>query len=81
MLALLAESGLLPDRLPQLAEEVAADFNQRRYSSTQEQAWLLLAAHALLKQPGQLKLAVDGQAVTADPFYLSPTKMRNWLKD
>ena len=73
LLALLAESGLLPDRLPQLAEEVAADFNQRRYSSTQEQAWLLLAAHALLKQPGQLKLAVDGQAVTADPFYLSPT--------
>lgn len=73
LLALLAESGLLPERTPQLAEELAAEANQRRYASTQEQAWLLLAAHALLKQRGQLRLAVDGQPVTADPFYLSPT--------
>ena len=73
LLALLAESGLLPERMPLLAEQVAAEFNQRRYTSTQEQAWLLLAAHALLKQSGQLRLAVDGQVTTADPFYLSPT--------
>ena len=73
LLTLLAESGLLPDRLPPLAEEVATTFNQRRYASTQEQAWLLLAAQALLKQPGQLRLAVGGQATTADPFYLAPT--------
>ena len=74
LLALLAESGLLPERIPQLAEEVAAEFNQRRYASTQEQAWLLLAAQALLNQPGQIRLAVDGQqATTADPFYLTPT--------
>ena len=31
----------------QPAEHVAAEFNQRRYASTQEQAWLLLAAQAL----------------------------------
>ncbi len=73
LLALLVESGLLPERMPQLAEEVAAEFNQRRYASTQEQAWLLLAAHALLKQTGQLRLAVEGQTITTDPFYLSPT--------
>ena len=73
LLALLAESGLLPERVPQLAEELAADANQRAYTSTQEQAWLLLAAHALLKQRGPLRLAVDGQPATADPFYLSPT--------
>lgn len=73
LLALLAESGQLPERVPQLAEELAADANQRAYTSTQEQAWLLLAAHALLKQRGQLRLAVDGQPATADPFYLSPT--------
>jgi len=72
LLALLAESGLLPERIPQLAEEVAADFNQRRYTSTQEQAWLLLAAHALLKQASTLRLAVNGQATTGDPFYLKP---------
>ncbi|HAS51529.1 MAG TPA: hypothetical protein DCS21_07225 [Gammaproteobacteria bacterium] len=74
LLTLLAESGLLPERLPQLAEEVATEFNQRRYSSTQEQAWLLLAAHALLKQTGQLRLAVEGQTITTDPFYLTPTR-------
>ncbi|MFZ1640426.1 MAG: MG2 domain-containing protein [Candidatus Contendobacter sp.] len=73
LLALLAESGLLPERIPPLAEQVAAEFNQRRYASTQEQAWLLLAAQALLKQPGQTQLAVDGQTTTADPFYLAPT--------
>jgi uncharacterized protein YfaS (alpha-2-macroglobulin family) len=73
LLALLAESGLLPERVPQLAEELAAEANQRSYKSTQEQAWLLLAAHALLKQRGQLRLVVDGQPTTADPFYLSPT--------
>ena len=73
LLTLLAESGLLPERVPQLAEELAADANQRNYSSTQEQAWLLLAAHALLKQRGSLRLAMDGQPATADPFYLSPT--------
>ncbi|MCC9003083.1 MAG: alpha-2-macroglobulin family protein, partial [Candidatus Competibacter sp.] len=73
LLALLAESGLFSERVPQLAEELAADANQRRYTSTQEQAWLLLAAQALLKQRGALRLAVDGQPATADPFYLSPT--------
>lgn len=72
VLTLLAESRLLPERVPPLAEEVAADFNQRRYTSTQEQAWLLLAAHALLQQTGALRLTVDGQATTADPFYLKP---------
>ncbi|MCB1826077.1 MAG: alpha-2-macroglobulin family protein [Candidatus Competibacteraceae bacterium] len=71
VLALLAEVKLLPERLPDLADQVAADFNTRRYTSTQEQAWLLLAARALLQQPGQLQLAVDGRATTADPFYQS----------
>ncbi|MFO1372695.1 MAG: MG2 domain-containing protein [Candidatus Competibacteraceae bacterium] len=74
LLALLAESGLLPERVPQLAEELAADTYKRNYTSTQEQAWLLLAAYALLQQPAEpLRLAVDGQPVTADPFYLRPT--------
>ena len=73
LLALLAESGQWPERVPQLTEQVAAEFNQRRQASTQEQTWLLLAAHALFKQPAPLRLAVDGQAVSADPFHLTPT--------
>ncbi|QQS54499.1 MAG: alpha-2-macroglobulin family protein [Candidatus Competibacteraceae bacterium] len=71
LLALLAEVKLLPERVPDLAGQVAADYNTRRYSSTQEQAWLLLAARALLQQPGQLQLAVDGRTISADPFYQS----------
>ena len=73
LLALLTEAGLLPERVPPLAEELAVDVGRRAYTSTQEQAWLLLAAQALLKQRGQLRLAVDGQPATADPFYLWPT--------
>jgi alpha-2-macroglobulin len=97
LLALLAESGLLPERIPALAEELAAAANERRYTSTQEQAWLLLAARALLAQPSEpprsaadgkpgalppidlvsrapaVRLAVDGQTITADPFFLSPS--------
>ncbi|MDV7398679.1 hypothetical protein RZS08_45155, partial [Arthrospira platensis SPKY1] len=83
--------------IPALAEELAAAANERRYTSTQEQAWLLLAARALLAPPSEsarpaadgepvtlppitlvsrapaVRLAVDGQTITADPFYLSPT--------
>lgn len=74
LLALLAESGQLPDQVPPLAAQLATDFSQRRYTSTQEQAWLLLAAHALLNdQAGPLRLTVDGQATTADPVYVTPT--------
>jgi hypothetical protein len=62
LLALLVESGLLPERLPQLAEAVAAEFNQRRYTSTQEQVWLLLAAQALLPQAAESgPSAADGK--------------------
>ena len=74
LLALLAESGQLPERIAPLAGQVAADFNQRHYSSTQEQAWLLLAARGLLTdQPAPLQLAVNGQTVSTEPFYLNPT--------
>ena len=71
VLALLAEAKLLPERMSELADQVAANFNSRRYTSTQEQSWLLLAARALLQQPGQLQLAVNEQPITADPFYRS----------
>ena len=73
LLALLAESGLLPERVPSLAEELAATSHQRSHTSTQEQAWLLLAARALLQQRGPLQVAVNGQPTARDPLYLAPT--------
>ncbi len=71
LLALQTEAGMLPARIPPLADQVVTDFNTRRYTSTQEQVWLLLAAHALQKQSGSLQLTVEGQPVKADPFYRS----------
>jgi len=73
--ALLSESRLLPDAVPTLVEQLAAEIQNRRYTSTQEQAWLLLAAQALLQARGTLNLTVNGQPVLAneDPFYLRPT--------
>lgn len=73
VLALLAESGLLPEQLPTLAAQVAEQFTAQRYTSTQEQSWLLLAAHALGQNSAPFNLSVNGQAVTADPFHLAPT--------
>jgi hypothetical protein len=75
VVALLAESGLLAERLPQQVEELAAALNDRPYTSTQEQAWLLLAAQALRTTPGELRLNVNGKRIPAEqnPFYLSLT--------
>jgi uncharacterized protein YfaS (alpha-2-macroglobulin family) len=75
LITLLQEAGVMTDRIPQLAEEVAADLGRQAYTSTQEQAWLLLAAHALLQSRGELRLEVAGQAISPaqDPFYLQPT--------
>jgi uncharacterized protein YfaS (alpha-2-macroglobulin family) len=74
LVALLAESGLLPEKVPQLAEELAVALNERRYTSTQEQMWLLLAARALLTAPpGQLRLSVNGKTVDKEPYFLQPT--------
>ncbi|MFO1350642.1 MAG: hypothetical protein U1F68_08185 [Gammaproteobacteria bacterium] len=75
LVALLSESGMMADKIPQLAEQMAVTLDSQAYTSTQEESWMLLAAHALLKQRGALKFAVDGQAVAAksDPYYLKPT--------
>lgn len=73
LLALLAESGLLPERVPPLAEELATTNQRHSYTSTQEQAWMLLAARALLQQRAPLKVVVNGQPATNDPLYVAPT--------
>ncbi len=75
LVALLSEANLLPDRLPQLAEKLVASLNQRGYTSTQEQAWLLLAAHALgNNDQSELALSINGQIISAasNPYYLTP---------
>lgn len=76
LLVLLAETGMLTDKIPPLAQELAIDLNRHRYTSTQEKSWLLLAAHALSeKLPQDLRLAVDGKTLPpqSKPLYLKPS--------
>ncbi len=57
---LLAESDLMPGRAFELAERVAERLSARRYTSTQEKAWLLLAAHAFAKNRRPMSLSLEG---------------------
>jgi uncharacterized protein YfaS (alpha-2-macroglobulin family) len=60
VLALAAESGVPSVDLRALAARVQTLLDGRRYRSTQENAWLLLAAQALGKGGADLRLSVDG---------------------
>jgi uncharacterized protein YfaS (alpha-2-macroglobulin family) len=48
--------------MPRLVEVVAGAYASRVYTSTQEQAWMLLAAHALAQEARGMTLAVNGQS-------------------
>lgn len=47
VLALAAESRPVPPIIPELSRVVAREWQQARYTSTQEQSWMLLAARAI----------------------------------
>src|SRR5690606_10334790 len=61
MLALAAESKPAPSVVPELVEYVTAQRAAKRWTSTQDEAWMLLAARALTKGNGSIRLSVDGQ--------------------
>ena len=60
VLALAAESGSKAVDLHALAGRVQDDRERQRYLSTQDNAWLLLAANALTQGSKDLRLDVDG---------------------
>lgn len=62
VLALAAESRPVPPIVPALAEVVAKEWEQKKYTSTQEQTWMLLAARALQNGDESLRLNVNGAA-------------------
>ncbi|HKY94753.1 MAG TPA: alpha-2-macroglobulin family protein, partial [Kiloniellales bacterium] len=69
---LMSESGAMDDRtIVQLADQLGRDFTARRWLSTQEMSWLLLATHALSERAGEIKLSVDGTPYgpSKEPFY------------
>ncbi|MEZ0000196.1 MG2 domain-containing protein [Sinorhizobium fredii] len=64
VLALAAESRPVPPIIPELSKIVAREWEQARYTSTQEQAWMLLAARAVQGGDEDMRLEVNGAART-----------------
>jgi uncharacterized protein YfaS (alpha-2-macroglobulin family) len=63
LVTLAMETGLHKEEAPKLVNVVAKAYQSRQYTSTQEQAWMLLAAHALGEDLKGTKLAINGGPV------------------
>jgi hypothetical protein len=61
LITLASEAGVAKSDVPRLVEIVAQAYASKTYTSTQEQAWMLLAARALAEEATSMKLAVNGQ--------------------
>ncbi|MCR4267877.1 alpha-2-macroglobulin family protein [Nitratireductor sp. ZSWI3] len=62
LLALAAESRPEPALVPQMIDLVSDIRGRTRYMSTQDEAWMLLAARALSQSGNDIRLTVDGAA-------------------
>lgn len=60
MLALAAETSPAPAAIPAMMEMVEGARKRRSHTSTQEQAWMLLAARAMRMADAEIRLEVDG---------------------
>ncbi|WP_040854825.1 alpha-2-macroglobulin family protein [Phyllobacterium sp. YR531] len=85
VLALAAESRPVPAIIPQLSKIVADQWESKRYTSTQEQTWMLLAARAIQDGDSDLRLDINGTAhtggytsrITGDELLASPITVTN----
>jgi uncharacterized protein YfaS (alpha-2-macroglobulin family) len=84
MLTLVSETRMLPQTVPGILETVARRRAAATYTSTQENAWLLLAAKALIDENRDLTLDVNGtpekgpmQRVLGASDFASPVVIRN----
>ncbi len=66
MLALAAESRPAPALIPSMVQLVSQERNMSRWTSTQEEAWMLLAARAIKAGSNDIKLNVNGQPHTGN---------------
>jgi alpha-2-macroglobulin len=62
LITLASESGIARPEVPRLVDVVARAYRAKTYTSTQEQAWMLLAARSLAEETGNALLGVNGQA-------------------
>ncbi|MCA0400520.1 MAG: alpha-2-macroglobulin family protein [Proteobacteria bacterium] len=75
MLALLAEANADKARITRVAVELDRARQAKRYTSTQEQNWMVLAAQALAKEAENFSLNVDG-ASQRGAFYRNLSQAR-----
>jgi uncharacterized protein YfaS (alpha-2-macroglobulin family) len=68
VLTLAAETKAATVDIKDLATRIAASAEAKRHTSTQENAWMLLAANALIKDAQKTSFAIDG-AQTEGPLY------------
>ncbi|NTJ44300.1 hypothetical protein G6L28_17025 [Agrobacterium larrymoorei] len=88
-LALAAESRPAPAVVPQLIGTVAKAWEAKPYTSTQEQAWMLLAARAVKGEDNDIRLDVNGElqqggfskGMSGDELLQSPVKITNASSD
>ncbi len=60
LITLAAETGVAKTEVPRMIELVAKAYASRVYTSTQEQAWMVLAARALADEAKAMSLTVNG---------------------
>ncbi|MEW5964141.1 MAG: alpha-2-macroglobulin [Pseudomonadota bacterium] len=63
LVTLAAETGIAKGDTPRLVDVVAKAYGARTYTSTQEQAWLLMAAKALGDESAATRVSVAGKRV------------------
>lgn len=74
LVAVMGEVQMLGNRLQTLVDRLPASETAARQTSTQEQAWIVLAADALMRGKAPLRLTVTGAAGagTGDPVIIAP---------
>ena len=68
LVTLASETGIAKAEAPRLVDVIAKAYAARGYTSTQEQAWLLLAANALSDEATAARLILDGAPLQAPIF-------------
>ena len=89
MLALAAESKPAPSTIPAMVQFVSAARNHATYTSTQDQAWMLLAARAIREGSKDISLDVNGaphsgnfsERVSGEELLANPITLTNVGKD
>ena len=78
LVTLASETGIAKGEAPKLAGVIAKAYETRSYTSTQEQAWMLLAANALNDEAKSTKLAINGAPVNGSLLRrLSAAELKN----